>query len=177
MSSTNPVNGGAIAQDLVPQSLGSCAAATQPAGLVHFYHLTTTPLERALPKLLEKAYGAGFRTIVVAEEARIARLDEALWTYDPNSFLPHGTEADGNIEKQPIVLTTSPTQGGEKVILCITNGHYLDQTEGYARVLDVFDGGNEESLAAARARWKRYKDAGAELHYYQQTTTGGWEKK
>jgi len=59
---------------------------------VGFYHLTRAPLERALPRLLEKAREAGYRALVVAaSEERVAALDALLWTYDPASFLAHGT--------------------------------------------------------------------------------------
>lgn len=140
-------------------------------GAIHFYHLTTTPLERALPKLLEKAYGSGARTCVVADSARISRLDELLWTYDPNSFLPHGIEGD----QHPILIAGELPAAGD--IVCITNGIRVENVSPYNRILDIFDGASEEGLKAARARWKGYKDAGCELHYYQQTSTGGWDKK
>lgn len=78
---------------------------------VQFYHLITTPLERALPKLLEKAYGGGFKTLLVAEsDERVEQLNQLLWTYDPNSFLPHGSVQDGDSEQQPILLATSIEQ-------------------------------------------------------------------
>lgn len=145
---------------------------------IHFYHLASTPLERALPKLLEKSYQGGYRTIVLADnDAQVAKLDTLLWTYDQDSFLPHGTTKDG-AEAQPILLTASmPPQAGEKEILFITSGVQPANTEGYERIIDMFDGSREESLSAARARWKHYKDSGAELFYYQQTASGSWEKK
>jgi len=43
-------------------------------------------------------------------------------------------------------------------------------------VLDLFDGGDDAALAAARARWKAAKAAGHELAYWQQGARG-WEKK
>lgn len=145
---------------------------------VQFYHLTSTPLERALPKLLEKSYAGGFRATVLVEEARLDRLNEWLWTYDQDSFLPHGSEKEGNRDRHPILLVSALSgEPAAKEILFVTNGDYAENTQGYDRVIDMFDGGNEESLSAARARWKRYKDTGQELLYYQQTASGGWEKK
>jgi DNA polymerase III subunit chi len=48
---------------------------------VGFYHLQTTPLERALPKLVERSLAGGFRVLVVAGSAeRVAHLDAVLWT-------------------------------------------------------------------------------------------------
>jgi len=145
---------------------------------IHFYHLTSSPLERALPKLLEKSYSGGFRTVVLAEETRIEKLNELLWTYDPDGFLPHGSPKDGNAELQSIFLTSAaPQKVGAKEILFITNGILAENSAPYDRVIDMFDGGDAESLSAARARWKQYKDSGCELHYYQQTEAGSWDKK
>ena len=57
---------------------------------IGFYHLTCTPLERALPKLLEKVLASGARAVVRAgSDERVEFLNGALWTYQPASFLPH----------------------------------------------------------------------------------------
>src|SRR5437870_3857428 len=84
---------------------GEPGPATSAGTKVQFYHLTATPLERALPKLLEKALAGGFRVLLVAEsEERIEQLNQLLWTYDPGSFLAHGSRKDGHAEEQPILL-------------------------------------------------------------------------
>jgi DNA polymerase-3 subunit chi len=43
-------------------------------------------------------------------------------------------------------------------------------------VLDLFDGGDEVAVAAARERWRAAKAAGHDLAYWQQGPRG-WEKK
>ena len=40
----------------------------------------------------------------------------------------------------------------------------------------MFDG-RDETMAAARQRWRGYLDQGFKLTYWQQTEAGGWEKK
>ena len=47
----------------------------------------------------------------------------------------------------------------------------------YERCAVLFDGNDEAAVQAARARWKRLKDAGHALTYWQQTAQGGWEKQ
>jgi len=47
---------------------------------------------------------------------------------------------------------------------------------GFERVFDLFDGGDEAAVAAARARWRAAKAAGHDLTYWLQTPRG-WEKK
>ena len=145
---------------------------------VGFYHLTATALDRALPRLLGKAYEASMRAVVLAaSNERIAALDAALWTFDPASFLPHGTARDGNAEAQPIYLTTEEENPNDATLLVLVDGvepAYIDQ---FARCLDLFDGNDEAAVEAARERWKRLKDAGHTLTYWQQTPEGGWEKQ
>ena len=49
-------------------------------GAAYFYHLTRQPLEAALPMLLGKARGAGWRIAVRGRDAaRMDWLDEKLW--------------------------------------------------------------------------------------------------
>jgi DNA polymerase-3 subunit chi len=145
---------------------------------INFYHLTSSPLERALPKLLEKSYAGGFRSVVVVtDDVQVEKLNTLLWTYDPNSFLPHGSIAEGNPEKQPILLTaTLPEVAGQNEILFIANGALIDEAEVYERIIDMFDGGHEISLKAARDRWKFYKNKDLNLVYFKQNEKGGWEK-
>ena len=143
---------------------------------VRFYHLTTTPLERALPQLLEKATEAGFRSFVkLADEAAMDRMNAALWVYDPASFLPHGSRKDGDAAMQPIYLSDDMDNANNANMLAVTDGSQAD-AGAYERVLDLFDGNEPEAVASARERWKTYKDAGVELQYWKQTEQGGWSK-
>jgi DNA polymerase III subunit chi len=141
---------------------------------IQFYHLTETPLEKALPRLLEKAYAAGIKCLVVArDEAQMDQLNQSLWTYQQLGFLPHGSSKDALAEVQPIYLSTTEENKNAATLFCTTGG--ATPQGAYARVLDVFDGHNEEAVTAARARFKAYKDQGAELSYFKQTD-GKWEK-
>lgn len=145
---------------------------------INFYHLTTTPLENALPKLLEKAFSGGYRSLVVAEtQARVEQLNAYLWTYDEHSFLPHGSVNEAQAEAQPILLSTTTQPINNANILLITDGRDLGEShENYERILDVFDGNNPEATASARVRWKEYKNFGYEISYFKQTSQGGWQK-
>jgi DNA polymerase-3 subunit chi len=144
---------------------------------IHFYHLTSTPVERALPKLLEKALQGGFRSLVLMEsEEKVEWMNNILWTYDPNSFLPHGSAKDGNAEEQPIYITASEENPTKANLLVITDGSELEVDESFNRVIDIFDGTNETATQKARARWKKYKDSGHALEYRQQNENGSWVK-
>jgi DNA polymerase-3 subunit chi len=145
---------------------------------VGFYHLLHWPLERALPKLLEKALERGHRAIVLAGSLeRVEDLNSVLWTYEDGSWLPHGSSGDGPAEEQPVFLTTEDENPNGADVLVAVDGRTSTLAEGFARIIDMFDGRDETMVAAARQRWRGYLDQGFELTYWQQTEAGGWEKK
>lgn len=143
-----------------------------------FYHLTRRHLEQVLPELLEKTLQRGWRAVVKGGSAeRIEALNGALWSYGRASFLPHGLKADGFSDKQPIYLTAEDERPNGAQVLFLVDGADSDDVSVYTRVCDLFDGNDEEAVSAARARWKKAKDAGHTLTYWQQSESGGWSKK
>jgi DNA polymerase-3 subunit chi len=131
-----------------------------------------------LPVLLTKCLERGWKVVVQAETPeRVRALDDALWTFADESFLPHGTEADGAPDAQPILLTTDDINpNGAQVRVMIDNAPSGDLSV-YARALVLFDGNNDDALAFERERWKDLKAAGHDVTYWQQDEGGRWEKK
>ncbi len=150
---------------------------------VAFYHLTRTPLETVLPKLLEKTLAVGKRAVVLAGSAqRVEHLNSVLWMYDPSAWLPHGSAedgsaVDGSAVDQPIWLSERDENPNGATFLFLTDGAQCAAVGAYERCFELFDGTCEETLLAARARWKAYTEQGLALSYWQQTETGGWRKK
>ena len=145
---------------------------------VGFYHLTATTLEAALPRLLEKVLAAGQRAVVLAgSPERVEALNSQLWSYNPGSFLPHGSKADGNAADQPIWLTDQDENPNGAGVLVLTEGVRSERVGEFARCLDLFDGADAQAVADARTRWTDYKAKGFAVTYWQQTSSGGWEKK
>lgn len=144
---------------------------------IGFYHLLATPLERALPRLLERARASGYRILVRAASAeRVEHLNALLWTYDEASFLPHGTARDGNPEAQPIWLSERAENPNGATILFVVDGVEADDLGEFPRCCDLFDGNDPAAVERARARWRRAAAAGHTLTYWQQTQSG-WEKQ
>jgi DNA polymerase III subunit chi len=148
---------------------------------VWFYHLETQPLDRVLPVLLQRSLDRGWRCCVQAtSEDRVRALDTTLWTYDEASFLPHGIAADGNAERQPILLTDDDENPNGAVIRFFVEGAEVLPAlakSPYERAVLLFDGADEEALQAARRQWTALKQAGHSATYWQQTEDGRWEKR
>lgn len=145
---------------------------------IGFYHLTRWPLEDALPRLLEKVLAAGLRVVVLAgSPERVQSLSDRLWTYQPDSWLPHGSARDGEAALQPVWLTNEEENPNGATVLVACDGAVPTAIDGFDRCLDLFDGTDPQAVAAARLRWKQWKEAGHVLTYYQQGESGGWVEK
>ena len=144
---------------------------------IGFYHLLATPLERALPRLLERARAQGYRIILrAASSERIEHLSALLWTYDDASFLPHGSARDGNAAHHPIWLSERSENPNGAAMLVLVDGVEAEDLAAFARCADLFDGNDPAAVEAARERWRQTQAAGHTLTYWQQTEAG-WEKK
>lgn len=145
---------------------------------IAFYQLRHTPLEKALPKLLEKVLDGSHRALVLGgSEERIEALNAALWTYHQDSFLPHGTPRDGRPERQPVLLTTEHGNPNGASIVIMVDGIAPDDIAPFERCLDMFDGTDPRALQAARARWKAHQAEGRTVTYWEQAEGGKWERR
>lgn len=142
---------------------------------IRFYHLQTQSVDQALPGLAARAFEGGKRLALRLRDAsEIKRVDEALWTFNPNSFIPHSASGDAADNPVWLQLGAANENSADTLISSV-----VDDTdyEGFSLICLMFEGRDEAALTAARARWKALKDSGAELTYWQQTPQGGWDKK
>ena len=146
---------------------------------VAFYHLTRASLEQTLPQLLQKTMDAGKRALVlVGSNARAQAISDALWEHDPVSWLPHGSTDDNNDEQsQPIWIGEKDKNPNGASFLFLADGASSLSVGDYERCFEIFDGHDANAVDGARQKWKSYKESGFELAYWQQTDSGGWEKK
>jgi len=145
---------------------------------VSFYHLQSASLEAALPKLLEKTLAAGKRAVVLAASGeRVEALAVHLWTYNPDSWLPHGTAQDGAPALQPIWISAHDENPNGAHFLFLCDGADSSAVASYERCFDLFDGNDAAAVEAARRRWQARKAEGHTVTYWQQTGRGGWERK
>lgn len=142
-----------------------------------FYHLEQKSLEQVIPVLLEKTLEKGWKAVVeVTSQERAEALDEALWTWRDDSFLPHGLVGEDTDTIQPIVLTTTEDNPNRANIRFFVD-RAVPRTEGdYERLVFMFDGHDPEAVEEARAAWKTLS-ADNDCTYWQQESSGRWVKK
>ena len=137
--------------------------------IVNFYHLAQSPLERVLPSICQSLVSSGERVLVVAGEGQLAMLDEQLWTYAADSFLPHGRE---RAETQPVLLSAEAEARNGARSIALVDGVWRDEALGFERAYYFFDSGG---LDTARGLWRTLKGrAEVEPRYWKQEERGKW---
>jgi DNA polymerase-3 subunit chi len=144
-----------------------------------FYHLQGQKLEGVLTPLLEKSLERGWKVVVQgATEERIDALDAHLWTYSDDGFLPHGTWREPEAASQPVLLTLDDGNPNEANVRFLIEGAAVPADgASYQRLVLVFDGDDDDAVAAARAQWTDAKAKGFEATYWQPDEQGRWMKK
>ena len=144
-----------------------------------FYHLQGQKLEGVLTPLLEKSLERGWKVVVQgATEERLDALDAHLWTYSDDGFLPHGTWREPDAAVQPVLLTLDERNPNEASVRFLIEGAVVpDDAASYARLVLVFDGDDDNAVAAARAQWTDAKAKGFTATYWQPDEQGRWVKK
>jgi DNA polymerase-3 subunit chi len=142
---------------------------------VDFYHLTVTPLDRALPQIAAKVVETGNRLLIVsARDDQRAGLDRLLWTYQADSFLPHAQQGAGDDAAQPILLApaVAPDNGARHVAL--VDGMWRNEALGFERAFHFFE---DDHIEQARDAWRALgaRD-GVERRYWKQGDSGRWEQ-
>ena len=142
---------------------------------VDFYHLTMTPLERALPRIAEKVVANRGRLLIVSDdEAQRIAVDRLLWTYSPESFVPHGQVGGDDDAAQPILIAAEVAPANEAANVALIDGQWRDEALAFDRAFHFFDA---DRIQEARAAWKALVDRdGVERRYWKQNDAGKWEQ-
>lgn len=148
-----------------------------------FYHLERRPLDAVLPGLIEKSLERGWRALIRADTAeRAEALDNLLWTYDDQTFLPHAQKGDGDAKDQPVLITTEDGNDNDANILFLVGGAPAPAwdsapAKALTRIVLLFDGRDPTARDAARASWRGAREAGHDVTYWKESASGKFEKQ
>lgn len=140
---------------------------------VDFYQLSRQPVDQMLPRLAERVLADGARLLIVADDAALlGTIDDALWSYRPESFLPHGrVDADGAAD-QPVLLADTIDAANGASHVAIADGRWRAEALSFTRLFYLF---GSDTLEEARQAWKML-DAG-ERHFWKQDERGKWAEQ
>lgn len=113
-------------------------------------------------ELARKACDSGQPLLILATSAQQAELlDELLWEFDPDAYIPHqiaGTDEDDDIT--PVLIVAPEFQAPMRpLVLNLRN----EAVQGdFERVLEVVPA-DDSARAPLRERWRQYQARGIEL--------------
>lgn len=122
-------------------------------------------------RLLRKACSRGARVLVQGHPQEMNLLDQALWTLEPQEFLPHLRWAPGLPERlsdrTPIWLVDEPdTPAPPRPAVLVHMGvHPVQDLVGWERVIELVSN-DEEVRRAARVRWRDYESRGIRVVHH-----------
>lgn len=131
------------------------------------FYLIQKPRFRKEPLLLvcelaRKAQQAGLSTLIFARDAAQAeQLDDLLWSFDPDAFIPHQIAGADSDEDEADVLIAAPDVQSAMRPLLINLRDDAAQG-GFERVLEVVPA-DESARGPLRERWKHYVARGFEM--------------
>ncbi|GHC16080.1 DNA polymerase III subunit chi [Aidingimonas halophila] len=130
---------------------------------IDFYILPDTTLDARLAfacRLTETIHRKGYRLHLHAEDEAMAReLDERLWTYRPDSFLPHALVDDELGSDVPVTIGWhSPPEPGIDAMLNL-HPSIPEWFSRFERVAEIINQ-HQSVLTAKRECWQTYKKRG-----------------
>ncbi len=146
---------------------------------VRFYQLQRQSLDQVLPVLVSRTLERGWKAVIeTTGPERLSAIDDALWTFSDDSFLPHAPASEADPAADPVVLIEGPGNPIGATVRFLVDGAPLPgDIASYELVVVVFDGNDEEALAGAREQWRAVKSSGHDATYWQQDADGRWDKK
>src|SRR5258706_7628162 len=130
------------------------------------FYLIDKPRFRDDPLLLvcelaQRAFDSGQPTLILTRSFDEAeRLDETLWEFDENAFIPHQIAGDDDDAITPVLIVPPDTSTPDRALVINLRE---DCAPGlFERVLEVVAADESERLGS-RNRWTTYKAAGFDV--------------
>jgi DNA polymerase-3 subunit chi len=133
---------------------------------VLFVQTSVNRMEIRACEIAEENHARGRRLQIIAvDQEQAERLDDLLWTFKPDSFVPHGLWVGSPDEPdQPVVITTRKENVPGMDSLLMMGYCDVDLVSRFSHASHlVVD--NEERLDSSRRYWKLLKDAGFSLRH------------
>ena len=130
------------------------------------FYLIDKPRFRDDPLLLvcelaRRAFDSGQRTLILVRSLDEAEaLDEKLWDFDAEAFVPHQIAGDDDDAITPVLIATPESKTTDRPLVINLRE---DCAPGlFERVLEVVPADDAQRLSS-RKRWTTYKAAGLEV--------------
>jgi len=137
---------------------------------VIFVEVTLSRMEIRACEIAEENYAQGRKLQIIAvDQEQAERLDDLLWTFKPDSFVPHGLWVGPPAEaEQPVVITTRKEKLAGLDSLLMMGYSEVDLVSRFSQAFHLVVPDNQERLDTSRRYWTLLKDAGFFLRHQSQ---------
>jgi DNA polymerase-3 subunit chi len=123
-------------------------------------------------RLLRKAYLQGRRVVVTGPAALLRELNERLWTFEAQGFVPHALLAAGQtpaarLAPTPIWLCEPGAALPHREIVLHLGDEARADAADCTRLIEIVGSGDAER-AAGRRRWRAYEAQGCTITHHAQ---------
>ena len=124
-------------------------------------------------RLLRKAWRSGAQVAVSGEAAELQRLDQALWTFEPQEFVPHrrlrrDEQVPAPLQRTPIWLLDPGAVPPVACDVLVNLGpERRPGDEAYRRIVELVSAESGDAQAGRR-RWKQYEAQGWPIRHHPQ---------
>ena len=141
---------------------------------VDFYILqdpNTTTRHRYACRLADKAYRLGHHIHIYTGSAETSQfMDELLWTFKDQSFIPHEVITNESQYEDDLKVTIShewvPEHGD---VLINLTGNAPEFSDQFQRIIEIIEH-DPSSRSAGRERYRNYRETGFILNHHEVTS-------
>jgi DNA polymerase-3 subunit chi len=106
--------------------------------------------------------------IYSGSNAAARQLDQLLWTFKQESFLPHGLWPGSDFDDNPVLITSEAEQWPAADVVILETRLPLKKITGWRQVIDFTDAFDPDLLEISRARYKEcLSDLGIEVSHFK----------
>jgi len=118
-------------------------------------------------RLAEKAYLAGQRVCITTENDQDAtQVNQLLWTYSQQSFIPHQLDSEQDIALSPVMISSQLQQTDEHQVLINLASEVPACFSQFDRLLEPVDH-NDDNKFSGRKRYRYYRDCGYTINNHE----------
>lgn len=147
---------------------------------LRIYHLTVQSVKDGLPGLITTALGRDLRCHIYVPDALMAEdICDHLWTYQQDSFVPHGTKKDGFESHQPVWISPDLENPNDADVRFVMAGADIapDGLNHMDLTCVLFDESDTNARQKTRRLWAESDGMdNIDRIYYRQDENGQWHE-
>ena len=134
-----------------------------------FYNSSHRDVVRDIAWLTENIFKKNNRIVIFCTDHETAEVvDDFIWSYRDDSFIPHSIKKHRETSLDPILVTTDLDGGYEHNVLVALNGVLIKENDWqrFTKIYYFFDDQDSEEKETARSMWKSFSSLDVNCKYW-----------